>query len=102
MQKRSRTTRKTSDVNEMAARIVAESVGDSPKTEPPQKTQPPSRWGRKGGLEGGKPRAARMSKEQLSESARKAALMRWAKKKTPADTTHGYIRMGSSICGRSC
>ena len=33
--------------------------------------------GRKGGLKGGKARAAKLTKEQLSESARKAAKARW-------------------------
>jgi hypothetical protein len=36
--------------------------------------------GRKGGLKGGKARAAKLSKAQLSESARKAAQARWSKK----------------------
>jgi hypothetical protein len=37
--------------------------------------------GRKGGKIGGKVRAARMTAEERSESARKAVLARWAKKK---------------------
>jgi hypothetical protein len=36
--------------------------------------------GRKGGLKGGKARAAKMTKKQRSESARKAATARWNKK----------------------
>jgi hypothetical protein len=36
--------------------------------------------GRRGGLKGGKARAAKMTPEQRSESARKAAKARWAKK----------------------
>jgi hypothetical protein len=36
--------------------------------------------GRKGGLKGGKARAARLTKEQRSESARKAAEARWKDK----------------------
>lgn len=35
--------------------------------------------GRKGGLKGGNARAAAMSAEQRSESARRAALARWSK-----------------------
>ena len=35
--------------------------------------------GRRGGLKGGKARAAKMTKEERSESARKAAQARWAK-----------------------
>jgi hypothetical protein len=36
--------------------------------------------GRRGGLKGGKARAASMTPEQRSEAARKAARQRWAKK----------------------
>jgi hypothetical protein len=35
--------------------------------------------GRKGGLKGGKARAAKLTKEERSESARRAAAARWAK-----------------------
>lgn len=37
--------------------------------------------GRRGGLKGGKARAEKMTKEERSESARKAAEARWAKKR---------------------
>lgn len=37
--------------------------------------------GKMGGSKGGKKRAARLTPEQRSESARKAALARWAKVK---------------------
>ena len=37
--------------------------------------------GRRGGLKGGKARAAKMTPEERSESARKAAKARWAKKR---------------------
>jgi len=37
--------------------------------------------GRKGGLKGGKARAANMTKEERSEAAKKAANARWNKKK---------------------
>jgi hypothetical protein len=37
--------------------------------------------GRKGGLKGGKARAAKLTKEQLSESGKKAARARWEKRK---------------------
>jgi hypothetical protein len=36
--------------------------------------------GRKGGLKGGPARAAKMTKAELSESARKAARARWSEK----------------------
>ncbi len=37
--------------------------------------------GRRGGLKGGPARAAKMTPEERSESARKAAKARWAKKR---------------------
>jgi hypothetical protein len=37
--------------------------------------------GRRGGLKGGKARAAKMTPEERAESARKAANARWAKKR---------------------
>ncbi len=44
----------------------------------PRKTDPAAvSLGRKGGLKGGKARAAKLTKAQLSESARKAARARW-------------------------
>jgi hypothetical protein len=41
--------------------------------------------GRKGGKKGGPARAAGMTPEERSESARKAVLARWAKKKKSAE-----------------
>jgi hypothetical protein len=41
--------------------------------------------GRRGGLKGGKARAAKMTPEERSESARKAARARWAKKKASGE-----------------
>jgi hypothetical protein len=40
-----------------------------------------SKLGKKGGKKGGPARAAAMTPEQRSESARKAVMARWAKKK---------------------
>jgi len=40
-----------------------------------------AKLGRKGGKKGGPARAAAMTAEQRSESARKAVMARWAKKK---------------------
>jgi hypothetical protein len=37
--------------------------------------------GRRGGLKGGPARAAKLTKEQLSESGRRAVQARWAKRK---------------------
>jgi hypothetical protein len=48
--------------------------------------------GRKGGLKGGKARAAKLTPEQLSEQGRNAVLARWAKakaKKASGDRSEG-------------
>ena len=43
--------------------------------------------GRRGGLKGGKARAAKMTPEERSESARKAAKARWEKKRRETETS---------------
>ena len=43
--------------------------------------------GRRGGLKGGPARAAKMTKEERSESARKAARARWDKKRREAESS---------------
>jgi hypothetical protein len=53
--------------------------------------------GRKGGKKGGFARAAKLSPEQRSESARKAVLARWAKAKKADDYIVGKeSRMGAN------
>jgi hypothetical protein len=68
------------DVNQLARQIVDEATDNSPKDETP-KSPAAVELGRKGGLKGGRVRAAKISKAQLSESARRAANARWANKK---------------------
>jgi len=95
------------DFNQRARSIVDQATGLTPKKKPPRPTkkqdaadvdraegegmaQPQHKapkekdpaavaLGRKGGLKGGKARAAKLTKEQLSESAKKAAKARWSK-----------------------
>ena len=70
------------DANRLAFDVVRESVGEAPeepKPEGPGKDPAAVALGRKGGLKGGKARAAKMTKKQRSEAARKAAQARWAK-----------------------
>lgn len=65
------------DVNQLAAQIVAEAVGD---VEPEVvEINPLSERGRKGGLVGGKARSEKLSPEQRKEIAKKAASGRWGK-----------------------
>ncbi|HEY4894944.1 MAG TPA: hypothetical protein VII01_02540 [Solirubrobacteraceae bacterium] len=59
------------DLNQMAHRLVREA------TEPQEPESPAQQNGHKGGLKGGKARAEKLSPEQRSEIARKAARARW-------------------------
>jgi hypothetical protein len=59
------------DLNRIAARVVREA------TEPRKPKKPAQISGRKGGLKGGKARASKLSPEERSEIARKAAQARW-------------------------
>ena len=73
-----RSRKRPTDVNELAFRIVGEAVGDLEPVDPDEGKDPAAvALGRKGGLKGGKARAASMSPEQRSEAARKAARARW-------------------------
>jgi hypothetical protein len=75
------------DANELAARIVAEAVGDVPPPEPEpdwsamtedeRRSLAAKTLGRQGGLKGGKARAAKLTAEERTKIARKAAAERW-------------------------
>jgi len=75
------------DSNSLAARIVALSTGqeiprvseDSRPEEIETKNSAAVELGRKGGLKGGKARAAKLTPEQRSEIAKIAAFARWKK-----------------------
>jgi hypothetical protein len=56
---------------------------------PPDVAEYFARMGRQGGLLGGVARAASLTKEERSESARKAVHARWAKQKEAAETKSG-------------
>jgi hypothetical protein len=63
------------DLNKLAARIVRQS------TEPdPTRENAAQQNGRNGGLKGGKARAAKLTPEERSEIAKKAARARWARR----------------------
>jgi len=65
------------DPNARAKRIVDLAIGEAEQEPEEQKNQAAVALGRLGGLKGGKARAARLTKEQRSDAARKAALVRW-------------------------
>lgn len=65
-------------MNELARQVVDEATGEAPLADPDEGKDPAAvALGRKGGLEGGKARAAKMTPEERSEAARKAAQARW-------------------------
>ena len=72
-------SRRPRDVNELAAQIVAEAVGDTKPHDADAGKDPAAvALGRKGGLKGGRARAEKMTAEERTAAARKAALARWA------------------------
>lgn len=74
-----RSRKRPTDPNELAKRLVDEATGTEPKYDPDEGKDPAAvALGRKGGLKGGKARAAKMSAEERSEAARRAARARWA------------------------
>jgi hypothetical protein len=75
-----RSRKRSMDINEIARQIVDEATGEAEPVTPPEKDPAAVALGRKGGLKGGKARAAKLTPEQRSDAARKAAAARWAKK----------------------
>lgn len=80
MPERSRKKR-PADINSLAAAIVREATDEQTpepeKPEQPEKNPAAVELGRRGGLKGGKARAAKLTTEQRSEIARRAARARW-------------------------
>jgi hypothetical protein len=75
-----RSRKRPNDPNELAAQIVGEATGDLPVGDPDEGKDPAAvALGRKGGLKGGKARAAKLTPEERSEAARRAAAARWGK-----------------------
>jgi hypothetical protein len=69
---------KKQDLNEKAFSIVRQLTGEEPKPDPNEGKNPAAvALGRLGGLKGGKARAEKLSVEQRSEIAKKAAAIRW-------------------------
>ncbi|HVW45429.1 MAG TPA: hypothetical protein VHA76_00125 [Solirubrobacterales bacterium] len=71
MEKRSK---KPADLNRLAAAIVGEATDETPPEPEPRHVAA----GRTGGEKGGKVRASRMTAQERSEAARKAAKARWS------------------------
>jgi hypothetical protein len=80
MRKRSR-KQKSEDINQTAFRIVRDSTGEPDVSDADVRKELMRAIGKLGGQRGGPARAAKLTKEQLRESALKAARARWAKDK---------------------
>jgi hypothetical protein len=73
-----RSRKRPREPNQLGKLIVGIATGDIEDTEPDDGKNPAAvELGRKGGLKGGKARAARMTAEERSEAARRAARKRW-------------------------
>lgn len=75
MEKRSK---KPADLNRLAAALVNDATDENPPADD-GKDPAAVALGRKGGQKGGRARAAKMTPEQRSEAARRAAKARWSK-----------------------
>jgi len=73
-----RSKKRPRDLNTLARSIVDEATGEAPPPEPePEKDPAAVELGRRGGLKGGKARAAKLSAERRADIAKKAAEARW-------------------------
>jgi len=68
-------SKKPADLNRLAAAIVGDATDDTPKV--PE--TPRAKAGRLAGSKGGKRRAERMTAEERSRAAKKAAEARWSR-----------------------
>jgi hypothetical protein len=78
MPKRSST--RPRDLNALAASLVEDATGEPPaEASEPEKDPAAVELGRRGGLKGGRARAEKLTREERSEQARKAAQQRWTR-----------------------
>jgi len=83
-----RSRKRPRDSNQLAKLIVDIATGEGvegSESNTPEKNAAAVELGRRGGLKGGRVRAERLSAEERSDSARKAALARWDKPKNRKD-----------------
>jgi len=73
-----RSSKRPRDLNQLAQRLVQEATADAPVERPaPEKDPAAVALGRRGGLKGGKARAEKMTPEERSAAAQRAARARW-------------------------
>jgi hypothetical protein len=77
-----RSRKRPRDVNELARQIVDEATEGAQPLHSVEKDPAAVELGRRGGLKGGKARAAKLSPEERSAAARKAAQARWEREKS--------------------
>jgi hypothetical protein len=81
MPDRSSKKKRPADLNRLAASIVADATSEEPEQDPHEGKNPAAvELGRQGGLKGGRARAEKLTPEQRSEIARKAAAARWQRR----------------------
>lgn len=66
-------SKKPADLNRLAAAIVGDATDETPQ----EPESPQARAGRAGGQKGGRVRAERMTPEERSAAAKRAARARW-------------------------
>jgi hypothetical protein len=72
-----RSRKRPRDLNALAAEIVDEATSDEPRDPYEGKDPAAVELGRRGGLKGGKARAAKLTPGQRTKIAKKAARARW-------------------------
>ncbi|HZP72998.1 MAG TPA: hypothetical protein VFA97_06430 [Gaiellaceae bacterium] len=78
-----RSRKRPRDPNQLGKLLVDLATGNAQELNADEGKDPAAvALGRRGGLKGGKARAANMTPEQRSEAARKAAAARWGKRST--------------------
>jgi hypothetical protein len=76
-----RSSKRPRDPNALGKRIVDEATGEAEPYDPDEGKDPLAvELGRRGGLKGGKARAAKLTPEERREIARKAAQARWGQR----------------------
>ena len=83
MQKRSSINKRRTDANQIAKSIVDMATGNPITQEPlalPEKNPAAVALGKLGGLKGGKARAEKLSAQERTDIAKKAAQARWTQK----------------------
>jgi hypothetical protein len=78
-----RSRKRPTDLNALAASIVDDATTENKEIPDDGKDPAAVSLGRRGGLKGGKARAAKLTPEQRSEIAKKAAAARWSLQRTP-------------------